>query len=440
MPRTSPWARALLFSSAALGVSLASCARPSEPALPVAAPEALGLSPKVLERADSVLRAFVDAGQVGGVYAVIARGGRVGYERTFGWRDVGGRDPLRRDDVFRIYSMTKPITAVGMLRLVEEGRVALDDPVSRYIPAFAKVKVFAGGTAAAPLLEEPRSPITIRQLLNHTSGLAYGLTRSPVDTIFAAAKLYDAERTLEAFTDSLARVPLLFHPGTAWSYSSGLDVAGRVIEVASGRSLDRFLEEEIFRPLGMRDTAFRIRPDMRDRLATVYRPGAGGELERLGPDGLMAMFEPGARFFWGSGGLVSTPDDYLRFAQMLLNGGALGEARVLRPETVAMLTGDTVPFHLGRPTNSILEDPTYRFGLGVAVKVDTVGALRPGPAGLFRWSGYLGTYFWIDPVNDMIAMVWTQLSPGSRYPIEARFQDLVYEALSRRVGFPAPGV
>jgi CubicO group peptidase (beta-lactamase class C family) len=435
MPEISRRGRALVLSAAVLSITaVASCARPADPALPVAAPEELGLSPRVLERADSVLEAFVDAGQLGGVYAVIARGGRIGYERTFGWRDVGGGADLRRDDVFRIYSMTKPVTAVAILRLVEEGRVSLDDPISRYIPAFGDVKVFVGGTAADPVLEAPHSPITIRQLLNHTSGLAYGLTRSPVDTLFAAAKLYDAERTLEAFADSLARVPLLFHPGTAWSYSSGLDVAGRVVEIASGRPLDRFLEEELFRPLGMRDTAFRIRPDVRDRLVTVYRPGPAGELEVLGRDGLMAMFEPGARFFWGSGGLISTPDDYLRFAQMLLNGGALGEARVLRPETVAMLTGDTVPFRLGRPAGSILKDPTYRFGLGVAVKVDTVGALRPGPAGIFRWSGYLGTYFWIDPSHDMIAMVWTQLSPGSRYPIEARFQELVYEALAEGVG------
>lgn len=420
--------------AAALSAALASCAPLSEPALPAAPPDVLGLSPVVLEGMDTSLQGFVDRGEVGGVYAVIARHGRTGYERTFGWRDVARREPLRRDDVFRIYSMTKPVTAVGMLRLVEEGRVRLDDPVHRYIPAFADVKVFAGGTATDPVLEDPHSAITIRQLLNHTSGLAYGLTRSPVDTIFAAAELYDAGRTLEQFTDSLARIPLLFHPGTAWSYSSGLDVAGRVIEAASGRTFDRFLEEEVFRPLGMLDTGFRVRPDMRDRLVTVYTAGPGGELEELGQDRLMAMFEPGARFLWGSGGLLSTPDDFLRFAQMLLNGGTLGEARILRPETVRLMTGDTVPGQLGRVTSSSLKDPTYRFGLGVAVRVDTVGASRPGPAGLFRWSGYLGTYFWIDPANDLIAMVWTQFSPGARYPLEGTFQDLVYAALGESGG------
>lgn len=426
-------------AAAVCAVALASCAAPREPALPVAAPEALGLSPSALQRMDPALQAFVDSGHVGGVYAVIARHGRTGYERTFGWRNVARREPLRRDDVFRIYSMTKPVTAVGLLRLVDQGRVALDDPVSRYIPAFADVKVFAGGTAADPVLEDPASPVTVRQLMNHTSGLGYGLTSSPVDTIFRAADLYDAGSTLEQFADSLARIPLLFHPGTAWSYSSGVDLVGRVIEVASGRPFDDFLEEEIFLPLDMLDTGFRIRPEERDRLVTAYRPGEEGTIQQLGWDRLMAMFEPGARFLWGSGGLLSTPDDYLRFAQMLLNEGALGEIRILRPESVRSMTGDTVPRRLPRLTGGLLNDSTYRFGLGVAVKVDTAGQRRVGPAGLFRWSGYLGTYFWIDPANDLIAMVWTQLSPGSRHPLEARFQELVYEAVRESGGSPGPG-
>jgi CubicO group peptidase (beta-lactamase class C family) len=412
--------------------AIASCTsygRAARPALPTAPAATLGLSPAGLDQIDAALQAFVDSGALGGIYAVIARHGHIGYERTFGWRDVTGREPLRRDAVFRIYSMTKPVIAVGVLRLVEDGRVGLGDPVSRYIPAFADVTVFAGGSAAAPVLEEPRSPITVRQLLDHTSGLAYGLTPGPVDTLFAAARLYDAGRTLDEFTGALARIPLLFHPGTRWSYSSGLDVAGRVIEVASGQPLDRFLEDEIFRPLGMRDTAFRIRPDMRDRLVTVYRSGPGGGLEVVGQDGLMAMFEPEARFLWGSGGLLSTPDDFLRFAQMLLNGGALGQARILRPETVALMTRNTLTPEMGPVSSSSLRDPSYGSGLGVAVRVDTVGATRPGPSGIFRWSGYIGTYFWVDPANQLVAMVWTQFSPGARYPLEVTFEELVYEAI-----------
>jgi CubicO group peptidase (beta-lactamase class C family) len=415
---------------ATLGLSL-SCAAHRAPALPVADAGDLGLAPAGVARIAPALQAYVDTGRVGGVYAVIARHGRIGYERVFGWRDIARRAPLRRDDVFRIYSMTKPVVAAAVLRLVDEGRVGLDDPVSQYIPAFADVKVFVGGTADAPMVEAPASPITIRQLLNHTSGLAYGLTALPVDTIFARAQLYDAGRTLAEFTDSLARVPLLFHPGTAWSYSSGLDVAGRVIEVASGMTLDRYLESAIFEPLGMRDTGFRIRPDMRSRLVTVYSAAEDGTLEPLGQDGLMAMFEPGARFLWGSGGLLSTPDDYLRFAQMLLNGGELESVRILRPETVALMTSNTVPAELTPVSyGGALRDSIYGFGLGVAVQVDSAAAARPGPIGLYRWSGYLGTYFWIDPRNDVVAMVWTQLSPGARQPLEADFQRLVYDALS----------
>jgi CubicO group peptidase (beta-lactamase class C family) len=421
--------RGTLLPAALCVAAVASCATHTTRALPTAPPGALGLGSSALARIAPALQPLVDTAATGGIYAVVARHGHIAYERTFGWRDVATRMPLRRDDVFRIYSMTKPVVAVGVLRLVEDGRLSLDDPVSRYIPAFANVKVFAGGTAADPVLEEPASPITVRQLLDHTSGLAYGLTRGPVDTIFAAAALYDARRTIEEFADSLARIPLLFHPGTRWSYSSGLDVAGRVIEVAAGTSLDRFLDEQVFAPLGMRDTGFRIRPDMRGRLVTVYTRDAGGGLRELGEDALMAMFEPDARFLWGSGGLLSTPDDYLRFTHMLLNGGSLGDVRILQPATVALMTSRSVPPELGPASSSSLRDPTYSHGLGVAVKVDTAGATRPGPVGIFRWSGYLGTYFWVDPVNGLVAMAWTQLSPGSAVPLETRFQELVYQAL-----------
>lgn len=424
---TPRFVRALAAACAVAAV--ASCATHRRPALPTASPASLGLNPDSLAHIAPALQPLVDSGRVGGIYAVVVRHGRIGYEQTFGYRDVASHDPLRPDDVFRIYSMTKPVTAVGVLRLMEDGKLSLDDPVSRYIPAFANVKVFAGGTADAPVLKDSDSPVTVRQLLNHTSGLAYGLTRGPVDTIFTRAHLYDASRTLEQFTDSLAKIPLLFSPGTGWSYSSGLDVAARVIEAAAGEPVDRYLDEQIFRPLGMKDTGFRIRPDQRPRLVTVYQRAPDGQLQPLGADGLMAMFEPGARFFWGSGGLVSTPDDYLRFASMLLGGGTFGGVRILRPETVALMTHNTLPASMTPLSGSPMPDNGYGFGLGVAVLVDPSVARRPGPAGIWRWSGYLGTYFWVDPTNDLLAMVWTQLSPGSAVPLESTFQRLVYGAL-----------
>jgi len=417
--------------AAACLATLTACVGHRPPALPAATPAEAGLSPAALERIATSLQPFVDSGKVSGIYAVIARHGRIAYERTFGWQDLASGERLRRDAIFHIYSMTKPVVAAGVLRLVEDGKLNLDDPVSKYIPSFANLMVFDSGTADAPVLKPPASPVTVRQLLNHTSGLAYGLTRGPVDTIFTRARLYRAERTLAEFTDSLARIPLLFSPGTRWSYSSGLDVAGRVIEVASGQTLDRFLEDQIFRPLGMRDTGFRRRPESRARIATVYTRGPDGALQALTNDGLMAMFEPEARFLWGSGGLLATPDDYLRFAQALLNGGTFGETRILRLESVALLTHNTLPPELTPVRSGALSDTTYGFGLGVAVKVDTAGATRSGPIGIYRWSGYLGTYFWVDPANDLIAMVWTQLSPGAAYPLEAIFQELVYGALVR---------
>jgi CubicO group peptidase (beta-lactamase class C family) len=421
----------LSVTALACAVAAASCAAHTRPALPSSPPVTLGLSAVALDSIAPSLQAFVDSGHVAGIYAVVARHGRIGYERTFGWRDVARGERLRRDAIFRIYSMTKPVVAVAILHLVDQGRVGLDEPVATYIPSFANVRVFAGGSADAPVLAEPTSPITVRQLLNHTSGLAYGLTAGPVDTVFRRAQLYRADRTLEDFADELAGMPLLFHPGTSWSYGSGLDVAGRIIEVASGTTLDRFLDEAIFRPLGMRDTGFRISPRTRHRIATVYVPSPDGMLRPLGEDALMAMFEPDARFLWGSGGLLSTPDDFLRFAQMLLNGGALGDVRILRPATAALMLSNTLPPELTPVPSSVLRDQTYGYGLGLAVRVDTAGATRPGPAGIARWSGYLGTYFWLDPANDLVAMVWTQLSPGSSRPLEATFQRLVYPTLER---------
>ena len=287
----TPIVRAVL--STVCAGALGACASHRPPTLPAATPAALGLSPAALARIGPALQPLVDSGKVSGIYAVIVRHGRIGCEWTSGSMDLEPREPMRRDAIFRVYSMTKPVTTVGVLRLVEDGKLALDDPVSKYIPAFAHVKVFAGGTVDAPVLADPTSPITVRELLNHTSGLPYGLTSAPADSIYTRAKLYNPATTAEQFADELARIPLLFQPGTRWSYSSGLDVAGRVIEVASGQPLDRFLEDEVFRPLGMHDTGFHIRPDMRARLTGAYEPGPDGRLRPMpADDPLLPMFEP----------------------------------------------------------------------------------------------------------------------------------------------------
>jgi CubicO group peptidase (beta-lactamase class C family) len=410
--------------------ALLSCAG-SRRALPSAAPARNGFSETELARIAPALQAYVDSGKLAGIYAVIARRGSISYERTFGWRDRERRIPMRRDAVFRIFSMTKPVVAVGALKLVDQGKLALDDPVAKYIPAFANIRVYTGGSAESPIAEPSDSVITLRHLLTHTSGLGYGLTSAPADTIFARAGLYNPASTLAQFADSVARLPLLFTPGTRWAYSSALEIVGRIIEVASGQSLDDFLAAEIFRPLEMHNTTFRMRADLARKAAVLYRRGQLGQLEIV-TGGLLRMYEPDARFIWASGGLLSTPDDYLRFAQMLLNGGELNGKRVLSTQSVAELTRNHLSPQLVPAAGTTMIDAGYGYGLMGSVLVDSVAAELPGAAGIYRWSGYVGTYFWVDPRNQLIAMVWTQFSPGAAYRLEDDFQKLVYAALTGR--------
>ena len=411
-------------------IVVAGCAG-ARPALPTADPSSLGLSPAKLAAIRPALQAYVDSGKLGGVYAVIARNGYIGYELTVGWQDVGERTPLERDAVFRIFSMTKPVIAAGAMKLIDQGRLSLDDPVSKYIPAFAGAKVFAGGSADAPVVRAADSVMTVRHLLTHTAGLPYGLTREPADSIFSRARLYHAASTLAEFADSIAKLPLLFTPGTRWSYSSSLEIVGRIIEVVSGQPLDRFMKQGLFEPLGMKDTSFRLDEDVDDdKVVVLYERGEDGRLAVL-RGGLLDMYEPEARFYWASGGLLSTPDDYLRFAQMLLNGGELNGVRVLSRESVAAMTSSQVAEPLLPHPRTTLIDEGYGFGLAGSVLVDATRTRVPGAAGIYRWSGYVGTYFWIDPQNQLVGMVWTQHNPGRLYPLEAEFQRMVYDALSR---------
>lgn len=413
----------------ALAVVLGSCGAWKH-ALPTGQPEALGFSSAALDSITPQLQAYVDSGKYAGVYAVIVRRGQIVYEQTLGWSDLERRKRLRRNDVFRIYSMTKPVTAAGIMKLAEMGKLGLDDHVAKYIPSFAHLKVFAGGTAAQPILVDAQTPMTVRQLLVHTSGLAYGTTRSPVDTIFLRANVYNAQQTLEQFADSVAKLPLMFSPGQGWNYSSGIDVAARVIEAASGMSYDEFLEEHIFEPLDMEHTGFRKRGYLKKRLAKLYHRAQDGRLEEVSADGLQAMFEPDAKFLWGSGGLLSVPDDYLRFAQMLMNSGELDGIRVLSRESVAQMSRNQLPDSLTPLRSRPSYERGYGYGLAMSVLVDSAQATLPAGIGTYRWSGYVGTYFWNDPRNELIAMVWTQLSPGRTYPLEQHFQRLVYAALN----------
>lgn len=389
--------------------------------LPPIQPDSAGLDQPVLERLDSAMNGLVQTGKLPGLVMAVARHGRLAHMKAFGMRSVEQRDRMEPDDLFRIYSMTKPIASAAMMVLVEAGRVGLDDPVSRYLPAFADVKVWTSDGPAPP-----RRPMTIRDLLQHTSGLTYGaFGETPVDSAYRKADLLQPRFTLQQLTDQLARLPLVGHPGEVWNYGFSTDVVGRIIEIVSGQPLDQFIAQRILQPLGMKDTFFEVPPAKRNRL-TGYYAHNGATLALVdSPDSGSYTRPP--LMFSGGGGLVSTVPDYLRFAQMILNGGELDGVRVLRRETVAQMLSNQLPPALV-PIAVVAPIEGTGFGLGFSVVV----APRPGhPSDVGRagWGGYANTFFWIDPPRRLIAMVFTQYFPFGAHNLEEEFRRLVYQAV-----------
>jgi len=422
-----PATRALLTCLAACLLARAATAQ----GLPRARPADVGLSGAALERIAAALQSYVDSGRLPGLLAVVARHGKLAYVTAVGPMDAAQHRAMSPDAVFRIFSMTKPITSAAVMQLYEQGKLRLDDPVSTYISAFAGVKVYAGGSAASPDLRAPERPVTIADLLTHTAGLTYGaFAETPVDTIYRRANLYNPRWTNAELADTLARLPLVFSPGSRWNYSYAIDVLGRVVEVVSGTTLDRYLDRAFFRPLGMRMTAFHATPAMDGHIMPAYSRGPDGKLHAMAPL-LWTEYTPDGRLLSGGGGLLSTVGDYLRFAQMLLNGGELEGHRVLKRETVALMMRNHLPAGL-TPITIAPDWPPGRsgFGYGGAVRVDS-GTDVAGSPGTFRWAGYGTTFFWIDPRTDLIAMVWTQYLPVTEmWSLDARFQRLVYAAVS----------
>ncbi len=397
--------------------------------LPRATPAQVGLAAPALERIAPALQAYVDSTKLPGALAIIARHGKGAYVTAVGAPD--GKT-LTAEAVFRIFSMTKPIASTAVMQLYERGKLRLDDPVSKYIPAFADVKVFAGGSATQPELRAPDRAVTIADLLTHTAGLTYGFFgETPVDSIYRRANLMNPSRTAAQLSDSLAHLPLAFSPGTKWNYSFAIDVLGRIVEVASGMSLDRYLDSALFRPLDMQMTAFHATPAMVEKLAPIYTRGPDGAIQATPL--MWPEYSDTGRMYSGGGGLLSTPNDYLRFAQMLLNGGELDGRRVLKRETVQLMLQNHVP----TAALPVAMDPAWTkgrwgFGYGGAVRMDA-DASNPGAPGMFRWAGYGTTFFWIDPKADLIAMVWSQYMPVmEHWSLDARFQRLVYAAISHQ--------
>lgn len=399
--------------------------------LPRARAADVGLSADSLELIAPALRAHVESGKLPGLIALVARHGKLAYVNSIGTAAMPGPQETA---VFRIFSMTKPVTTAGAMQLIEAGKVRPDDPVSKYIPAFARVKVFAGGSAAQPQLRDPGRAMTVRDLLTHTAGFTYGIFDStPVDSIYLRAGFFGPGWTTSKLADSLARLPLVFSPGEKWNYGFSTDVLGRVMEVASGMTLDRFLDSSLFKPLRMTMTGFRATPAMLARVIPIYTRGPDGKLVAQTPLLTPDYTTPG-ELLSGGGGLLSTPHDYLRFAQMLLNGGELDGKRVLKRETVALMLQNQIPesmVPIGVP-------PEWKigrsgFGYGGAVRMDSDPAVA-GSAGTFRWAGYGTTFFWVDPKADLIAMVWTQYMPVmENWALDGQFQRLVYAAVTPQV-------
>jgi CubicO group peptidase (beta-lactamase class C family) len=411
-----------------------------------ASPESAGMSAAALDRIEGHLKQrYIDAGRFPGTQLMVYRRGKIVHSRSQGFADVERKAPVKDDTIFRIYSMTKPITSVAFMMLVEEGRVALDEPVHKYIPEWKNLGVFVAGSSPAYLTKPPSRPMQIVDLLRHTSGLTYGFQqRSNVDAGYREKKIAEAG-TLQSMIDDLARMPLEFSPGEAWNYSVSTDVIGYLVGKISGKPLEQFLKERIFNPLGMNDTDFFVSADKAHRFAACYSADPQGGMtfhatERKGTltlqdDPTRSSFLSPPSFISGGGGLCSTSADYLTFCRALLNGGELGGVRLIGPKTLALMTSNHLPGGRDLPamSRSLFSEATYNgmgFGLGFSVTMNPAQTLIPGSAGEYSWGGAATTSFWIDPAEELIAIFMTQVLPSSAYPIRRELRTMVYSAIT----------
>jgi CubicO group peptidase (beta-lactamase class C family) len=414
-----------------------------------ASPESAGMSKPALERIeDHLKRRYIDAGRFPGTQLLVYRRGNVVHSAVQGFADLERKAPVKDDTIFRIYSMTKPITSVAFMMLVEEGRVALDEPVHKYIPEWKDLGVFQAGTAPAFLTRPPARPMQIVDLLRHTSGLTYGFQqRGNVDAAYRKAKIGEVELagTLDTMIADLAKIPLEFSPGEAWNYSVSTDVIGYLIGKISGMPFEQFLKERIFDPLGMADTDFFVPADKAHRFAACYNADPGGMMSfhaaekkgglTLQDDPTTSSFLAKPSFISGGGGLCSTAADYLTFCRALLGGGELGGVRLIGPKTLALMTTNHLPGGRDLPemSRSMFAEATYNgigFGLGFSVTMDPAKTLIPGSPGEYAWGGAATTSFWIDPKEELIAIFMTQVMPSSAYPVRRELRTMVYSAIT----------
>lgn len=407
----------------------------SSDAASMAKPESLGFSSERLERLHAQMQQEVDQKQLAGVVTLLARHGKVAELRAYGKKDLASGAPMTTDTIFRIFSMTKPVTGVAMMMLYEEGKWLPKDLISKYIPEFAHLKVFKGVDANGKMiLEDPVHPPTMGELMTHTAGFSYGVFGDgPVDKLYQSSGVMQS-KSLQDMIDKLAKIPLLYQPGTRWVYSVSMDIQGYIIEKLTGQTFPDFLQKRLFGPLGMKDTAFYVPKEKWDRFATLYVDGPNGVIIP-GPKtaGLGTDFTSQPTMPSGGGGLASTAQDYLRFAQMLLNGGELDGVRILSPSSVQLMSTNHLAPSLMTGEFSIGPEvmrPGMGWGYDCAVFNDPVMANEPVGKGTFFWFGAADTWFWIDPTNDLIFIGMTQRMFGGTAPdVEAISHPTVYQAL-----------
>ena len=400
-------------------------------------PEDVGLSSSRLARIGDHMKRYIDAGKIAGTLTLVARRGQVAYLEPQGHLEIERRRPVTADAVWRIYSMTKPITSVGLMMLYEEGRFQLDDPVHRFIPSWQNLRVFVGGNYPTFKTAAAERPMTIRDLLSHTSGLTYGfMERTNVDAAYRKLGVADQTRsgyTLQDMVETLAELPLEFSPGTRWNYSVATDVIGHLIEVISGQRLDAYLRERILEPLGMRDTGFMLEDQQVARFAANYERQGDGSLKMI--DNPEQSTYRKRSFLSGGGGLLSTAPDYFRFTSMLQNMGELDGVRLLGRKTVELMTMNHLPG--GQDLTDLAQAGMFTetayagvgFGLGFSVQQSPARAQILGSPGEFAWGGAASTAFWNDPPEDLIVIFKTQIMPSSSYPLRRELRVLTYASL-----------
>ena len=402
-----------------------------------ASPEAVGMSSERLARLEHHLQdAWIAPGRLPGALALVHRRGQTVHLSVQGHADLARKRPLQADALFRIYSMTKPLTSIAFMMLVEEGRVALDDPVTRFIPEWASLGVYAGGAAPVFASRPPARPMQMVDLLRHTSGLTYGFQqRTNVDAVYRARDIGvpGGKLPLDGMIAELAALPLEFSPGEAWNYSVSTDVVGHLVGRISGQPFESFLQERILDPLGMTETAFQVPAGEAARLPACYAVGPDGGLALYDdPEGSGYLKPP--VFISGGGGLVSTAADYLKFCRMLLNRGELDGRRLIGPKTLALMTANHLPGgrDLASMSRSLFSESTYEgvgFGLGFATILDPARTLLPGTVGDFYWGGAAGTYFWVDPIEELTVVFMTQVI-GTPLALRRELRTLVYSAIT----------